>query len=280
MNRRPWPIVILAALQLLTPLINALINSWLLQVPLLDYLKGFLNHQYLPNLVVLLLVPIASAVFIYACKLWGLVGFVTLEMALFGWNVMQRAADPDHYSLFILAATTAANLALVLYFLVPAVRQFYTNASLRWWETKPRYLKQLNVSVTTQTGPTQKSTAQTVNISEGGAFVKTTLSLTPQQLLTFELKDDTHEFTTTAEVMHIASEHGLAGLKFNTPDRKTAKLIRNYIAHIKAQGIPERNPPEPWQSSFISWVKELRQPHKALIPQIPDEIKNYGKKRA
>jgi len=57
------------------------------------------------------------------------------------------------------------------YFLLPAVRAAYFNAKLRWWETKPRYLVNIPASFGRKGASSARGTM--VNLSEGGAFLKT-----------------------------------------------------------------------------------------------------------
>lgn len=277
MNRKPWPIIILALLQLFAPIVNAFINSWLLHIPLNVYFKQFVLHKSVLSLIVLFVIPIACAVFIYICKLWSLIGFITLEVFLVAWNILQRTADPNHYSLLTVSTFNTVNLVLVLYFLIPAVRQVYTNPRIRWWESKPRYLKEHKVSLIYDG---QQIEATTINISEGGAFISTSHLLQAHKTVSFLLKDGRHEFSISAEILHTSPQNNLAGLKFHTKKSKVIKRVKKYISHLKESGTPERSPIEPWQTSFLAWIKAFNHPQKALLPQVPQEIRDLIKKEA
>ena len=90
-------------------------------MPLSLYIKQFVLHKSVLSLIVLFVIPIACAAFIYICRLWSLIGFITLEVFLVSWNMLQRTADPNHYSLLTVSTFNTVNLALVLYFLIACI---------------------------------------------------------------------------------------------------------------------------------------------------------------
>lgn len=275
MYRRPWPIVALALLQLLSPVLNAALNASWLHIELAAYVRGFFERSSILNLVVFAVIPVASAVSIYVCKLWGLVTFVLLEAFLFGWNVWQRSMYPNHYSFWNLAFATAMNLVLVMYFLVPAVRRVYTNPRIRWWESKPRYLKEIDVMLDRDG---VALTARTVNLSEGGAFIRCDHDFKPEDRFVFILKDGVFDFSTPATIVHNSVGSGCYGVRFDIDNRKLLSKVRGYMRVLKNSGAPERSPREPWHRSLVMWLSDFRHPKKAIFPLLPDEIKDLEKR--
>ena len=277
MLQRPWPILILAAAQLLAPFVNVLMNSRLAGLTPLEYVN---TAAYGPDAaihgVLLLAVPLANAAFIFLCRAWSLAAFITLEMGLLAWNYHQRSLHPETFPFWAMSATNLANLLLVAYFLLPAVRRLYMQPRLRWWESKPRYLYQGPIGLVV--GATRRS-AEPLNVSEGGLFMKTTAQLGVGDRVGVTLECQGEEITLLSHVVHAADGAGLYGVEFEFETASQQKTLRRFVKALRRDGVPVRQPKVHWWLSLSDWLRSVkRDPARALVPTLPEEVLGRGDK--
>jgi hypothetical protein len=174
MKTRPWPIVILALTHIFAPIVNMSYSAYLQKMDLIAYLQNIFHaNGAWKSALVYSSMPVAG-VCIFLMKKWSYPLFLSILAFMFYSNYETWREYPDVFNLPNLLFAYALNLGIVTYFLLPAVREVYFNPRLRWWEAKPRYSVNLASEVECSTGP-RKSVV--TNISEGGAFVKTSKAL-------------------------------------------------------------------------------------------------------
>ncbi|MBY0414589.1 MAG: hypothetical protein K2Q18_10500, partial [Bdellovibrionales bacterium] len=151
MIRKPWPIIIVAFIFFIIPIVNIL-GTYLFmkdQYAFSDYIQSlFLDSvNYLPlfNMVVPSLVAGYS---VYSVKKWSYPVFlicmvwITIQV-FFKFSYALRGMD------FVLTVILPMfiNVVYVSYILLPKVRAPYYDPRLRWWETKPRYVFETDLKI-------------------------------------------------------------------------------------------------------------------------------------
>ncbi len=117
------------------------------------------------------------------------------------------------------------NIAVVMYFLRPALRQVYTDPQIRWWEHSKRYESNFDASFKQSE---LSGDGQVLNISKTGLLLKTDLQLTDKNNIeiTIKLNDDNFIPLSGQVVLHKQIAHGY-GVKFDKTslNKKSAKKI-------------------------------------------------------
>lgn len=140
MNRRPWPVIVLAILQLFAPIVGLLITAALEGVEPLRFTKSFIYAKSWWELsIIFALLPIAG-ISIYLMKKWSYPVFLVVMI----WTIYQNTKIWFSYyqqtmSIWIFVGIMFLNILAVTYYLLPAVRSIYFNNRIRWWESKPRF---------------------------------------------------------------------------------------------------------------------------------------------
>jgi hypothetical protein len=163
-------------------------------------------------------------------------------------------------------------IALVSYFMLPAVRATYFNPRVRWWESKPRY--ELKLPAHLKVG-VESLDAQVVNVSEGGVFIRTgrNLPLGDSVGLRFEILGQA--FEVDGRIVHVrkAVDSGAGvdafwhGMEFaHTFD--TSRRFQGLSKALRELGFQDRTPREPLFVSFKDWTSNLLRTGKGLTPDL------------
>jgi len=129
------------------------------------------------------------------------------------------------------------NIAVVGYFLSPAIKLAYMDPRIRWWEAKPRYDVGIDCTLNDED---KKYTIK--NISESGCFLAgENLKLVPGSA--YELKFDLFDiiFKIKAEVIHHFTYNDTTGygLKFCNP-KDVATTVRPLVGILSKLNFPRR----------------------------------------
>ncbi len=263
---RPWPLVLLALFQVLTPVFNILFNAWVLDVSPSLVLQWLFERPLIEVFETLALMPIAG-VAIYQMKRWSYVVFFGAMIWSVGANVQQWQYATTTLSLPAILVMHGLQLALGGYFLLPSVRTTYFDPTVRWWESKPRY--ELQVPLLLRSGA-QSWDATMLNISEGGAFARTDAEFKKGDQLDLEFPVLSQHFKVPAKVVHVRMPEGGArsyGIEFQH-DRASAKRFKALIRALRDLGFPDRSGTRAWYQEFFSWLSTLLKTGKGLTPQI------------
>ena len=169
MRRRPWPIVILALMQIFCePISNVMLSAYWSHLSPRVYLQIFIAHKHWLDLFYIIVLPIVMGLSVYAMKKWSYAIFVAGALFMLYRNLGAVSAHP--VSMLPLISFYLGNILFVCYFLLPPVVKPYVNPRLRWWETKPRYLVNFTGMVATVDGD---QPLRMVDLAEGGAFLVT-----------------------------------------------------------------------------------------------------------
>lgn len=266
MRTRPWPLVLLALAQILSPVFTVLFNAWVLDVHPRHVLGWIFLRSPLEIFESLLLMPIAG-IAIYRMKRGSYaIFFAALTWALVS-NFKQWSYASHAISLPAIVGMYVAQLALAGYFLMPSVRRTYFDPRVRWWESKPRY--ELKAPAVLEVG-SEKGEGELLNVSEGGAFLATarTWNTGEKAKLTFWIMSQ--EFQIEGRVVHareLSPERRCYGIEFiHTPESQ--KRFRGVARGLAELGFQDRTPrPNPLKD-LRDWAVRLVKTGKGWTPEI------------
>lgn len=269
MKTRPWPLVVLAGLQILSPVGTVLINSWALGVAP-HYVIGFLlEAKPLRVFESLALMPIAG-IAIYLMKPWSYAIFAGAMLWSLGANLSNWSYATQSFSAVGLVLLYLFQFALAFYFLLPSVRRTYFDASMRWWEAKRRYL--LAVPVTVTRGA-ERISAQGLNLSEGGMLIRMPgVSPAKGERLGLSFSVAGVEFQVEGEAVYSKSSADGAsedGIRFLL-DEHSGPRFQRLARALELLGVPSRDAEtqRPWYLSLGDWALRLVRTGKGWAPEV------------
>ncbi len=266
MNRRPWPIVILAFIHFCAPIGNIFLNAILAGSDLYPYFMKALSYDYLVVNGVLVVAPIVGGVAIYACKKWSLyLYFATiLSVAIFSYS--SYVEKMNSVSLAALLFVYFVNAVVVSYFLIPAVRSIYFDRRLRWWEVQPRYKCHFSCDWGFKSGHLNRK-GQISNISEDGLFLKSKASAQDKDKIYLTLHTSAHSrLSITAHVVvHDSVEIVGFGVKFHHSG-ESRKRFKALIRDLEAAGMRISSKGARPEDRLTYWIRTLFKSGQGLVP--------------
>lgn len=265
MRTRPWPLVILALIQILTPAMNILFNSVALKVSPAQVLFWVFQrppHEIFESMA---LMPIAGFA-IYQMKKWSYPVFLgSMAWSIYS-NVRHWQYASSHYSISTVLMVYFFEIVLVLYFLVPAVRRTFFDPTIRWWESKPRYELKLNseLVVSGKSLPTH-----ILNLSEGGAFVSGAHQIALGEPIELNFDVLSLPFSAVGKIVHVrdlGNGHTCFGIQFEHT-RETEKRLRDLTKGLKSIGFQDRTQSKSWHESLTEWALTLLKTGKGWRPE-------------
>jgi hypothetical protein len=267
----------LAFIQILTPAVNILFNAYILRVSPARVLIWVLERPAYEAFQTLLLMPIAG-IAIFAMKRWSYPVF----LGAVGWSAYRNFRNFAYASgvmpLPMLLLVYAFEIGLVGYFLLPKVRTTYFDPTVRWWESKPRYVLELAARVRAKGG--RDLPAAVHNISEGGAFVTASGDLNMDDALELEFAVIGRPFLARGKVVHsrvMDDGRHCFGIQFtHTVDSLTK--FQQLTTSLSLLGFQDRGTAEPWQKSLKTWILTLVRTGRGWTPE--PEFRKGEKKSA
>ncbi len=266
MRIRPWPIVILAVIHILAPVVNIFYAAWLMNWSVYWYLHtAFMAGNKAIVALYLFGFPVAG-VAIYKTNRWSYPIFLVVMFAMMTVNTVSWRQYPQYFSLLSLLFTYFVNLSVVTYFLIPEVRSIYFNPRLRWWETKPRY--DVDLPVRLQCGEVVSS-GMIQNLSEGGCFIESDVILLLGNRIDLSFSTQAKDIKITGETVHVRdSDVRGYGVQF-VHDAQSAQLLKETIRLTKKSGAQERIGNVSFWEEFKSWFVTAVSTGEGLIPRVP-----------
>lgn len=275
MRRRPWPILILAFLQIFVePIYNVLLSSYLSHVEPHVYLQHLMRRGRWMDLFYITVLPPIMGLCVYAMKRWSYALFIAGATWMLFKNLQVAQTGTVSVAWFVLYYL--GNIAFVGYFLAPAVVRPYLRRELRWWESKPRFLVDYDAEISTDEGDVR---AKVQDFSIGGVYVTAEKSLEMNATYQMRIASDGVELNVTARpVFHRATSsapfpYGY-GFRFQqlTSDAKAAVK-----AHAKALSSANAKtlyrPVDTW-TDFKNWYYDLIHSGRGLMPRLESEKKS------
>lgn len=270
MERKPWPIVVLAIIHFLEPVFKILFYSILWGMPVRRFLT-YMQYQSSPLELFLFLAafPLAGAAII-AVKKWSLPAFIAIQLVTLGGHIYYHSTAPNAFPLYLIISLTLMNLAVLTYFLLPAVRIAYLDPKIRWWEAKPRYLVDWKAKATQG-----KSTVEVTvsNISEGGMFVQgpsKSAALAVEEPIRVEFNFVNTEMSVPGRIRHFSAGTGAPkyGIQFTDLSREEKSKLRKCARVLATLDYPRQGVHEDPIESFKAWAKTLFTTGKGLFPEV------------
>lgn len=251
MNRRPWPIVLLAILQFVSPLIYVWVASLYYGMSVPDTAKEIFVLSSWPRTIEIFFLPPILGLLIYSARRPAyyvvILGAVYLVVRSIFTFFDSNETDP----IFPLVVTNVLSLFLLAYFARKPTRTIYFDPTVRWWETDPRYVVNLAGSVTRIGNRPMEAWLQ--NLALGGAGIETSESgFLPSETIHVEFQHAGTEIRLDARVIWERPGEGtnqFVGVQWteNCAPPEFAKL-RRLLAELKSRNTPTtREIPTWWQ---------------------------------
>lgn len=275
MRNRPWPIVILAITQLLTPFVSIALSAWRLKTPFGLCFYLFVKNGTFTQLFELFGLSAIACVSIYAIKRWSYPVF----LAICAWGMISNylvwAKNPHVYSLTMLIVVNLVNLAVVSYFLLPKVRIPYFNPKIRWWESKPRYRVSLDADIMSDAAGEACPRCQKgsiCDISEGGIFLASAEALKLGESVFISFTIHHRKVSVHGKVVH-QGRPGVRGygVQFTELNRDERRSLREAVRGLELLGYERCNPQVDFLEDFMAWTVTLLKTGEGLVPQIPEK---------
>lgn len=274
MRRRPWPIVILAALQVFVePITNLLFNSWASHTTPSVYIRYFVQHREWLSLFYLFVLPPVMGACVYAMKKWSYGLFIACStwMLWENFGLVRQGTMPLSYAI----AIYVGNIGFVSYFLLPQVTAPYMNPKLRWWESKARFLVDWPVGITPAEATDSRAdhsaaSGQIRDFSEGGVFLTLPGSLQMDQhvLLRIQPSDwESIEVQGRVVFSRPLGEQTGYGLQFTALESQLRKDLSQLAKQLKKSGAPMRGGQESSWENFKTWARTLFTTGHGLLPE-------------
>lgn len=263
MRIRPWPIVILAAIQVLAPLFTMIASMWVWGVSAEKFTSILWRGSSRLELLEFYGLGIISGFALYRTRSWSYPVFLAVTAYSVYRSFQSLQPYSREFSLLDLALLQVPNVLLVAYFLIPAVRETYFNPKVRWWETKARYRVEI---------PARANSDEVIieNISEGGAFIRA--SKPPRSsslLLTFEFRGERYEIACYA--VRFSPDEREIGVKFDS-SRTARRRVRALIDQLKKAGCATTLLRAPWHQELLLWAKRLFLTGRGWTPEVPKHL--------
>lgn len=270
MQRRPWPLVFLALLQILGPIGSIFISAYVNKVGFFEMAAAIWKYSRPWDLVEFYALPFCQGVFIFYAKRLGYYAVLALAAFSIYLNVQEWRVASDVISLPILLGVTGTNVALIVYLLLPNVRVVFMNPRLRWWETPPRYIVNMKAQVSKEDGHAKPATI--VDLSIGGAGITVESELYQHGdtlLLTFE-----HDSTTI--LMRALAVYGRPdgsghryGLEWQRGAAEDEKRTMRLLDELEEKKTPIVRAPPKWKEDLGAWWGRARKNPAAWVPEVP-----------
>lgn len=269
MEKRPWPIIVLALLHFVEPQIKLVFYSWFWDVPVWRFISFMMSGKNVwGTFLFLFSFPIAGFA-IFAVKKWSLPVFVVIQLVTLGQHIRDSSLAPSHFPPLMIGAFVGLNLLVTTYFLLPAVRLAYVDPRVRWWEAKPRYQVRWPVRLS-QNG--HSFDAVIANVAEGGFFCefhgKVTMDTTQDISAVFSYQQ--FHFQLQGAIRHSRFDSGKSyyGVKFHPPARTTRMALKSCMNTLEKQGFDRKPALENPVKAFAAWAKRLVTTGKGLFPEV------------
>jgi hypothetical protein len=251
MERKPFSIILLALLFVVSPFIYPVLASIWFSVPIADIFRQMtVENSPLRNAEIFVL-PVALGFFTFYARRLSFFIVVLGSLYLAGKNVtlFVRSNAGDPVVPFVLI-----NLFFVLviaFLLRRDTRMIYFDRKARWWETDPRYIVEWTATLSRM--GREPMQARVKNIAIGGAAVESgETGFTPQELVQITFTADGNEYRIPASIVwqwgSVVGMQWVKGLSEQERDR-----IKDLIRKLRKTGVATTRGPGRWQD-FKNWI--------------------------
>lgn len=219
-------------------------------------------HYVLPTplFFAYVVLPPLAGVFIYVCRRWSYWSYVFCLGLVFLGNIYGFWTSVNWVNFVTLFVVLLVDILVVAYFVVPSVRQVYFDPRMRWWETAPRYIFNVEGTMNGQRGLIK-------NISEGGVLVEAPDSYPEGQIVELQWNQEGTPFSLPGKVVYqkpMGSTFGY-GVRFEATPR-LQKTMKPLLARLRKEKKLIRNLPGP-EDTFTAWLKKIVVKREGLFPK-------------
>lgn len=270
MQRRPWPLVILALFQIFGPIGSIALSAYISKIGFVDMAVAIWKFSRPVDLMEFYALPLIQGVLIFFAKRIGY--YIVIALALFSiyLNVLEWNSAKDIISLPILLAVTSVNLALIVYLLLPSVRAVFMNPRLRWWENAPRYIVAIAAQISKTDG--HATGCSIVDLSIGGAGIRTNSAIFntgDTALLTWDLRDRMILLRSTVVYGRAEGSGHRYGLEWQRSIEEDERQLSRYISLLESNRNPVNQPPPSWRVDLKAWWNRAKKSPAAWAPELP-----------
>lgn len=267
MRRRPWALVVLAVLHMIAPIGNIIMNAVITDRNVLRYLIHAMSPQYLQQNWVIVVAPLAAGISIYMCKRWSFFAYLVSITGLFIFSYAGYSVKAETIGVLPIVLVFIINIAVVSYFLIPAVRTIYFDRRMRWWEIQPRYKCDYKCSWREQ-GSSDKFQGQVGNISINGLFLKSDELPKDHSSIEVTIHSSSNELNVFKgeAILHKKVDALGFGIKFDhTPETK--KMSKHIVSELDKKGMKIATLTARPEDSFAYWFRKLLTTGQGLLPK-------------
>lgn len=228
MRERPGSIWILSSIYCLLGLLQLA-----LQFHRIDYNIGDYSALIPLRETVVALSLIASAIAIWSLKPWGYFLFLTLSSFVTGYYALDYFSSAQNSEPWSLSSIGLLCLT-TLYFTQRHVASPYFNPKMRWWDTSPRFLTNLQVQVRIDGEP---QTGMICDISLSGVFISGISKVVAGDLLSLQFQYLDIHFACLGKVMRIGKNppgYGIMFIDLSRPEKAELKRLVQAIRESSA----------------------------------------------
>ncbi len=267
MRRRPWSLVFLALFHFLAPVGNIALNAFISGEPLWEYFQMATTGPYLEKNWFMMLAPIVAGVAIYSCKKWSFYVYLVSITGLFVFSYIGFLSKNGSIGFVPLFLVYLVNISVVVYFLIPAVRNIYFDRRMRWWEIKPRY----NCAFQSQWQFEDNDViheGEVGNISVNGLFLKSAIYPRDEDSVIIKIPFDGRDPVTLKGrvVFHKTAKKIGFGVQFDHSPQSKQDTI-NIVHDLDEKGLRVKNLDIRPEDSLTFWLRTLISTGKGLIPK-------------
>jgi hypothetical protein len=245
MNKRPFQIVLLAALQFISPLIYLIFASVHYELSFVSTINEIFALTSGVRLLEIFILPIALGFLILNTKKTGYRFVIAASVYLIVRSLLAFSASNSTDPVFPIVFSNVICILGLIYLIRPRTREIYFNPKLRWWEHDLRYIVNLPATLTRTGDKAFRGTLQ--NIANGGAGVETTEGeLLIDEMVTLEFKHQNIAFKILAKTVWqrtIPEGPKYLGLQWaSDADNAERSKVRRLIRTLKESRTPTTRP--------------------------------------
>lgn len=273
MYRRPWPIVVLATIQFLTPLGSLVFSALANKVSLSVMTKYVLQTSSFFEHIVFFVFPVLQAILILNARRLGYFVLLAINLYLIVANFMDWGAlkDPNAIQMGLILVVNLIMIVFLAYLGLPRVRKVYFDSSIRWWETPLRYLMEVECRVI-QT-ERKIDTFRIVDIALGGAGLVGEVGVPGLKIgapISVEFRRWGHEYLFEGDIVwsRVDSDgKSRLGVRWKLYSKTEQREIRSLIGSLRAEKVPIVRDLPGWKEDFVSWSRIARRSVQAWVPE-------------
>lgn len=260
MNKRPWPILWMAILQFISPLLYIGVAAFFYQLGPLATAKEIFALTTDLRKFEIFIAPIVLGILILLTKKEGYYVTIFGTIYLIVRGVGEFFASNETDPVFPLILTNIICLGVLSTLLRSKMRSIYFDPRLRWWETSPRFVTNFPAKITRVGAKPMKGIIE--NIAAGGAGIEPSESgLLKDEVVTLEFQSEGETLHLKAKIIWekpLATGKIHLGVQWDKSNENTEwSNLRRLIRTLKVNDTPTTRKIETHLSELKEWFAKL-----------------------